>query len=140
MQNYIFDVVLFFTFTFCFTILNYAEYAEIGYIRKKINAMGAYIISLTVKVDSSVSDKWKAWAVDFFIPHLTHSSTGKNIVFTRVVSMNDPDGETYSIQVTVDGQPGVSRFEQQGMPEFIYMANNLFTGQVVFFKTLLEVL
>ncbi len=107
---------------------------------EKNKAMGAYIISLTVKVESSVSDKWKAWAVDFFIPHLTHSSTGKNIVFTRVVSMNDPDGETYSIQVTVDGQPGVSRFEQQGMPEFIYMANNLFTGQVVFFKTLLEVL
>lgn len=129
---------MFFTFPFCFTPIYSLEFVGIGYIRKKI-IMGAYIISLTVKVESSVSDKWKAWATDFFIPHLTHSSTGKNIVFTRVISMKDPDGETYSIQITVDGQSGVSRFEQQGMPEFIYMVNNLFTGQVVFFKTLLEV-
>lgn len=129
---------MFFTFPFCFTPIYSLEFVGIGYIRKKI-IMVAYIISLTVKVESSVSDKWKAWVTDFFIPHLSHSSTGKNIVFTRVISMKEPDGDTYSIQITVDGQSGVSRFEQQGMPEFIYMVNNLFTGQVVFFKTLLEV-
>ena len=101
--------------------------------------MGTYIVNLTAKVDESVCDKWKAWVVDFFIPHLTHTSTAKNVVFTRVISMKEPDGDTFSIQITVDGQAGVSRFEQQGMPEFIYMVNSLFTGQIVFFKTLLEV-
>ena len=102
--------------------------------------MSSYIVNITAKVDASVSEQWKIWVKDFFIPHLNAAVHAENIVFSRVLSMKDVDGDAFSIQTTVAGQQGVSRFEQQGMPEFIYMTQKEFVGQVVFFKTLMEIL
>lgn len=102
--------------------------------------MSNYIVNITVKVDTSASEQWKTWVKDFFIPHLNTAIPAENVVFSRVLSMKDADGDAFSIQTTVAGQQGVSRFEQQGMPEFIYMTQKQFVGQIVFFKTLMEIL
>jgi len=101
--------------------------------------MNAYIVNITVKVETSASQPWKVWVMEQFIPFLRELSLGQHVVFTRVLDKDDLDGDTYSIQIGVGGQQGVAFFEKEGMPEFIKMATTLFSGKIYFFKTLLEI-
>ncbi len=101
--------------------------------------MKGYIVNLTVNVDNAYTLPWITWAREDFFPFLRQWSFVEDVVFTRVISREEGDN-TYSIQVVVTSQQGVAYFERDCLPNFINMATNLFSGKVVFFKTLLELL
>ncbi|MEP2278072.1 DUF4286 family protein [Maribacter sp.] len=98
-----------------------------------------YIYNVTTNIEESAHDAWLQWMKESHIPQVL--STGKflSAKFTKVLVEEDMGGFTYSVQYTVPDKATLERYYKEDAPALIESIQKKFAGQLVSFKTELEV-
>lgn len=98
-----------------------------------------YIYNVTTNIEEKAHDSWLQWMKETHIPQVL--STGKflSAKFTKVLVEEDMGGYTYSVQYTVPDKATLDRYYEEDAPALIESIQKKFAGQLVSFKTELEV-
>ncbi|VXB63916.1 DUF4286 family protein [Maribacter litoralis] len=98
-----------------------------------------YIYNVTTNIEETAHDTWLQWMKETHIPQVL--STGKflSAKFTKVLVEEDMGGFTYSVQYTVQDKATLDRYYEEDAPKLIESIQQKFAGQLVSFKTELEV-
>ncbi|WP_423997062.1 DUF4286 family protein [Maribacter sp. IgM3_T14_3] len=98
-----------------------------------------YIYNVTTNVEETAHDTWVQWMKEIHIPQVL--STGKflSAKFSKVLVEEDMGGFTYSVQYTVQDKATLERYYKENAPALIESIQRKFAGQLVSFKTELEI-
>lgn len=98
-----------------------------------------YIYNVTTNVEETAHDTWVQWMKEIHIPQVL--STGKflSAKFSKVLVEEDMGGFTYSVQYTVQDKATLERYYEENAPALIESIQRKFAGQLVSFKTELEI-
>ncbi|TDS18991.1 gamma-glutamyl AIG2-like cyclotransferase [Maribacter caenipelagi] len=98
-----------------------------------------YIYNVTTNIEETAHETWLQWMKETHIPQVL--STGKflSAKFTKVLVEEDMGGFTYSVQYTVADKATLERYYKEDAPSLIESIQKKFAGQLVSFKTELEV-
>tara|TARA_R110000868_G_scaffold121550_3_gene322383 strand:- start:654 stop:1286 length:633 start_codon:yes stop_codon:yes gene_type:complete len=98
-----------------------------------------YIYNVTTNIEETAHHIWVKWMKETHIPQVL--STGKflSAKFTKVLVEEDMGGFTYSVQYTVPDKETLERYYEEDAPALIESIQKKFAGQLVSFKTELEV-
>ncbi|TDT46672.1 gamma-glutamyl AIG2-like cyclotransferase [Maribacter spongiicola] len=98
-----------------------------------------YIYNVTTNVEETAHDTWVQWMKEIHIPQVL--STGKflSAKFSKVLVEEDMGGFTYSVQYTVQDKATLERYYEENAPALVESIQRKFAGQLVSFKTELEI-
>jgi gamma-glutamylcyclotransferase (GGCT)/AIG2-like uncharacterized protein YtfP len=98
-----------------------------------------YIYNVTTNVEETAHETWLQWMKETHIAQVL--STGKflSAKFSKVLVEEDMGGFTYSVQYTVKDKATLERYYEEDAPALIESIQKKFAGQLVSFKTELEV-
>lgn len=74
-----------------------------------------YIYNTTYLIDEKIETAWVEFVRANFIPFLEQQNPVKDILFTKV-SIDQPEGKTYSLQLFFDTEKELNDFSQQYVP------------------------
>lgn len=99
-----------------------------------------YIYNITTNVEPIAHSAWLKWMKEIHIPKVL--STGKflNAKLTRVLVEEEMGGATYSVQYTVKDKETLESYYAEDATALREEANTRFSGQLVSFRTELEVI
>ncbi|MGC1514639.1 MAG: DUF4286 family protein [Maribacter sp.] len=97
-----------------------------------------YIYNVTTNIEETAHASWVQWMKEIHIPEVL--STGKflSAKFAKVLVEEDMGGVTYSVQYTVADKTLLERYYEEDAPRLIERVQRKFAGQLVSFKTELE--
>ncbi|MGO4918615.1 DUF4286 family protein [Maribacter spongiicola] len=98
-----------------------------------------YIYNVTTNVEETAHDTWVQWMKEIHIPQVL--STGKflSAKFSKVLVEEEMGGFTYSVQYTIQDKATLERYYEENAPALIESVQRKFAGQLVSFKTELEI-
>lgn len=98
-----------------------------------------YIYNVTTNIEETAHEVWLQWMKETHIPQVL--STGKflSAKFSKVLVEEDMGGFTYSVQYTVKDKATLEKYYEEDAPALIESIQKKFAGQLVSFKTELEV-
>lgn len=97
------------------------------------------ILSTTFLVDESVADVWKQWVKAVFITYLCESSAeAGQVLFCKVHTDAQQDGQTFSLQIQFANLESLERFSHEIYPQCEQLMNRKFSGNFLSFQTVLE--
>ena len=96
------------------------------------------IYNVTVKIDTPVHDEWKRWMKETHMPDVMKSGCFTASRMFRVMTDDEPDGITYSIQYTCDSMDRFLEYEHRFAPALRAEHSERYKDRFVAFRTLLE--
>ncbi|MCB0703817.1 MAG: DUF4286 family protein [Saprospiraceae bacterium] len=98
------------------------------------------IYNVTVKVEPEVQEDWLQWMKNIHIPDVMDTGYFLKYKLTRVISMDEADGVTYSIQYTCQDMATLHQYQINHSARLQAEHNARYLHKFVAFRTLLEVL
>jgi hypothetical protein len=99
-----------------------------------------FVYNVTIKIDPSVNDDWKEWMQAVHIPDVLATGYFESHLFTRVISLDESDGITYSIQYRVKDMATLHRYQVQEAQRLQDEHQQRYSEKFVAFRTILEVI
>ena len=97
------------------------------------------ILSTTYLIEDSEAESWKLWMKSTFLCLLQDSSAdAQRIVFCKVHTDAQQDGQTFSLQVQFDNLDLLDQFARSTYPACEQAMNRRFAGKFLVFQTVLE--
>ena len=97
------------------------------------------IYNVTVKIEDSVHDEWLHWMKSVHIKDVMKTGLFEKSVMSRVISMKDPEGTTYSIQYFCKDMKTLHQYQVHHAPKLQQEHTQKYQGKFVAFRTLMEV-
>ena len=97
------------------------------------------IYNVTVKVDNVVHDDWKQWMEQVHIPDVMATGYFESYLFSRVISLEDQDGVTYSIQYRVPDMASLHKYRVQEAPRLMADHQKRYAEKCLAFRSILDV-
>ncbi|MBR9921833.1 MAG: DUF4286 family protein [Bacteroidetes bacterium] len=98
------------------------------------------IYNVTVKVEPEIREDWQKWMQEIHIPDVMKTGYFTEFTFSRVISMDESDGITFSIQYKCPDMATLHKYQVQQAPRLQAEHNGRYKERYVAFRTLLEVL
>ena len=67
-------------------------------------------------IDESIEEQWVDFMQAHYINVLKDKNISRDVIFTKV-SIDQPEGKTYSIQIVFDGKEQMEQFLENWLPE-----------------------
>tara|TARA_R110002167_G_scaffold163242_36_gene360079 strand:- start:1785 stop:2096 length:312 start_codon:yes stop_codon:yes gene_type:complete len=99
-----------------------------------------YIYNVTTNVDDSIHEDWLRWMKESHIPEVLATGKFLNAKMCKVLVEEDMGGITYSVQYTVIDKETLEKYYAEDAPRLREKAMELFSGNVVSFRTELEII
>jgi hypothetical protein len=96
------------------------------------------IYNVTVKIDNEHHDDWLEWMQSTHIPDVMATGSFLSYRLSRVISMEDNDGTTYSIQYLCPDMKTLHQYQVHQAPDLQKEHTERYEGKFVAFRTLLE--
>ncbi len=97
------------------------------------------ILSTTFLVEERVADSWQLWVKSIFLSLLHESPVGaEKILFCKVHSDAQQDGQTFSLQIQFDHLDALDRYSHEVYSSCEQVMNRKFGGTYLVFQTVLE--
>ena len=97
------------------------------------------IYNVTVKIDTAFHDEWLKWMKETHIPEVMKTGCFTENRMLKVLTNDEPDGVTYSIQYTCNGMNDFLEYEQRFASKLRAEHSAKYRDKFVAFRTLLEV-
>ena len=75
-----------------------------------------YIHNTSFIIDESIEKQWVDFMQAHYIDVLKNNNISQDVIFTKV-SIDQPEGKTYSIQVVFDSKRQMEQFLENWLPE-----------------------
>ncbi len=98
------------------------------------------LYNLTIKIDEAIKNDWLSWIQEVFIPMAMETDTFTEHRLCRLLELEDPDGETYALQLFCHNTEELEAFRQKEELALQSALVHRFPDQLVFFPTAMEVL
>jgi len=96
------------------------------------------LYNMTVNIDQDISEEWKAWMHEFYIPGLLTSTLVKDKKFYRLLTEAEGNGETYSLQLFFETMVDFEAYEHQLFNPQLELMYAQYQGKFVEFRSILE--
>lgn len=93
---------------------------------------------MTVNIDQDISEEWRAWMHEFYIPGLLTSTLVKDKTFYRLLTEAEGNGETYSLQLFFETMADFEAYEHQIFNPQLELMYAQYQGKFVEFRSILE--
>ncbi|MBA3707128.1 MAG: DUF4286 family protein [Bacteroidetes bacterium] len=96
------------------------------------------LYNVTVNIDSSVHNEWLEWMKTQHIPDVLKTGLFiKNKIF-RILSENESDGHTYSIQYFLESMNELEKYQKEFASKFQAEHSQKYKDKFVAFRTVME--
>jgi len=96
------------------------------------------IYNVTVKIDTAVHDEWKRWMKEVHMPDVLKTGCFSSSRMLRVLTDDEPDGVTYSIQYVCETMDRFLEYERSYATALRAQHSQRYKDRFVAFRTLLE--
>lgn len=96
-----------------------------------------FIVNTSFLVETAIEAKWSRWTKENFVPMLRSVQGAGEIVFCKVLSNADEQGETYSLQIRFVKSALANAFITQEFGKLIPQMDKQFSGRFLLFQTLM---
>jgi len=96
--------------------------------------------NVTVIVDDSILEEWKAWMIETHIPEVMATGAFETYQFTKVITEGSEGGTTFAIQYLAPSIEEYERYQMQHAPKLQAEHQQKYNGQFGAFRTLMEVI
>ena len=96
------------------------------------------LYNVTVKIDAAFHDEWKSWMKGVHMPDVMKTGCFLTSRMFRVLTDDEPDGMTYSIQYTCESMDNFLEYENKFASALRAEHSNRYKDKFVAFRTLLE--
>lgn len=96
------------------------------------------LYNVTVAIDKKVEKEWVQWMKETHIPEMLETQQFVEHKFFKVLSAEDPESSSYSVQYFAKGMSQIETYLNQFAPALRQKVNVKFPNQFAAFRTLLE--
>ena len=96
------------------------------------------VYNVTVKIDTALHDEWKRWMLDVHMPDVMNTGCFISSRMLKVLTDDEPDGVTYSIQYTCNSMDRFLEYEHRHASALRAEHSRRYKDRFVAFRTLLE--
>jgi hypothetical protein len=96
------------------------------------------VYNVTVKIDVELHDEWLEWMKNVHIPDVVRTGCFTGSRMLKVLTHDEPDGITYSIQYSCNSMDDYLKYEHDFAPRLRGLHNEKYKDRFVAFRTLLE--
>jgi len=97
------------------------------------------IYNVTVKIDEAFHAEWLKWMKETHIPDVMRTGCFTENRMLKVLTDDEPDGSTYSVQYTCNHMNDFLEYEHKFAAKLRAEHNEKYRDKFVAFRTLLEV-
>ena len=98
------------------------------------------IYNVTVKVTPQIHEEWVKWMKEVHIPAVMATKHFEKFYFSRIISHQDNEGFTYSVQYHSISMGVVHQYQIKHAPQLQKEHVEKFGEQALAFRTLMEIL
>lgn len=98
------------------------------------------IYNVTVKIENSVADKWLDWMRSVHVPDVMKTGFFSKSQISRVISVHDTDGVTFSIQYHCASTSDLHKYQIQHAPKLQKEHTEKYKDKFVAFRSIMEVI
>jgi hypothetical protein len=99
-----------------------------------------YIFNTTYLVSDKMHGIWHKWLYEEHIPFMEKSGYFSNRQISKVLSNEQQDGTSYSVQFHIPSLELLEEWEKQYGEQFLHNFSKKFGEEVLLFSTILEVM
>lgn len=96
------------------------------------------LYNVTVNIDSAVHDEWLTWMKEQHIPAVMQTGCFLSNNIYRLLTTEEGEGYTYSIQYTCDSMQSLQRYMEHFAPDLQKEHAERYKDKFVAFRSLLE--
>ena len=96
------------------------------------------LYNVTVAIDKRVENEWVQWMKETHIPEMLETKQFVEHKFFKVLSAEDPESSSYSIQYFAESMEQIETYLNQFAAELRQKVNVRYPNQFAAFRTLLE--
>lgn len=97
------------------------------------------LYNITNKVDHGIHDEWLGWMRQAYIPIMMESGVFEEYKFSRLLGVDESDGITYALQLTVSSRPAFDIYQEKFAYDHQQLHDRRYRGHFVTFRSLLDV-
>lgn len=97
------------------------------------------IYNVTVKVENDIAADWLQWMREVHIPDVMKSGFFSAYRLSRVISLRDTDGVTYSVQYDCASTAELHKYETTAAAALRKEHTERYAGKFVAFRSIMEV-
>ncbi len=101
--------------------------------------MTQVIYSVTVKIDSAISEDWKNWMIHHHIPDVMKTECFESYVLSKLRDGEDEHGTTFSIQYLAHSNESLQKYQNEFAAKLQLEHTERYKGRFGAFRTLLDV-
>lgn len=98
------------------------------------------LYNITNKIDHAIHDEWVSWMQQVYIPHMMESGVFEDYKFSRLMGVDESDGLTYALQLTVSSRPAFDIYQEKFAYGHQQMHDTRYRGNFVTFRSVLQVI
>lgn len=87
-------------------------------------------------IQEGIESQWLIFIREYLIKTIEDDKLCNDIIFTKV-SIDQPDGKTYSLQLVFHSEPRQAEFVQNRLPQLIQKMYEQFGEQCLYFNSIL---
>ena len=87
-------------------------------------------------IDESIEKQWVDFMQAHYIDVLKNNNVSQDVIFTKV-SIDQPEGKTYSIQVVFDSKRQMEQFLENWLPEIEERLIESYRNRYLYFSSIL---
>lgn len=97
------------------------------------------LYNITNKVEHNIHDEWLSWMQRAYIPVMMESGVFEEYKLSRLLGVDESDGLTYALQLTVSSRPAFDIYQEKFAYEHQQIHDKRYSGNFVTFRSLLDV-
>ena len=97
------------------------------------------IYNVTIKVDSSIAERWLEWLLREHIPDVMSTMCFSGYKVVRLLETDDSEGPTYAVQYSAASKSDYNRYIEMHAPEMRRRSNDKWGDRFVAFRSVMEV-
>jgi hypothetical protein len=98
------------------------------------------IHNITFLVEHSIQDEWSSWIKDAMIPHFQASPEIGGFKLSKIVSSQNPDGQSFALQLEFESVVLFQQFAATLEPIILENHQKIFQDKALFFATTMEII
>ena len=98
------------------------------------------IYNTTIKVALPIHQQWLLWMKNEYIGKVMESRCFTKYVLVRLLNIDEEEGPTYALQLYANSINEYERYEEKYRQESDKMSYEKWGSNVIFFRTLLEII
>jgi hypothetical protein len=132
-----YELTFFYKIEYLFTSLSIKRLFSI-FVKKDLGSMIIY--NTTYSVSDKVYGSFLKWVKEKHIPQMISSGYFSEFKLSRVLTDEDQEGNSISLQLTAENVNAVSQWREQYGDLFEMEISSLFSVNVLYFSTFLEII